>query len=399
MNLLEYIQLSLIGLKVNKLRSALTILGVIIGVVSIVLLISLTLEARSEITGSIEKLGTNLYLVLPGNPNRPGSARFVKNKLRFKHAKEISKYGSYNIIVAPTISRMTPVKYGNKLRETTMVTGTTPDFTRVRNWKVREGHFFSESDLIASRRVCVIGQSVKKDLFKNANPVGEKLTIKGKKFKVIGTMESKGLQLNIDMDDEVFIPLTTAQRLFGTFELTFIFVHVPRAADINLSIEQTKRILLSKDLAKEDFVVQSQGEILKIFYRISSILTIMLGSIAAISLVVGGIGIMNIMTVAVIERTKEIGICKAVGAREKEIMFQFLSEAVLLSLIGGIIGIAISYGVAWLASFFVHTFSVRISFLAVLIAFVFAGAIGVFSGVYPAYKAAKLDPIEALRYE
>ena len=211
-------------------------------------------------------------------------------------------------------------------------------------------------------------------------------------------MAKKGLFFNINLDDQVFIPLTTAQRFFNTSELNFIMVKVINANHIKSSMAETERIL-AKHLSENDFYVQSQGQTLDIFYQITSILTIMLGAIATISLVVGGIGIMNIMTVAVTERTKEIGIRKAVGAKDSDILLQFLAEAMVISLMGGLIGIIISYAVAYLISFLYPTFHFSISHFAVLLAVIFAFSIGTFFGVYPAYKASNLDPITALHYE
>ena len=211
-------------------------------------------------------------------------------------------------------------------------------------------------------------------------------------------MAKKGLFFNINLDDQVFIPLTTAQRFFNTSELNFIMVKVINANHIGPSMAETERIL-AKRLSENDFYVQSQGQTLDIFYQITSILTIMLGAIASISLVVGGIGIMNIMTVAVTERTKEIGIRKAVGAKDSDILLQFLAEAMVISLMGGLIGIIISYAVAYLISFLYPTFHFSISHFAVLLAVIFAFSIGTFFGVYPAYKASNLDPITALHYE
>ncbi|MBW2552775.1 MAG: ABC transporter permease [Deltaproteobacteria bacterium] len=388
---------SLEGLRSNTLRTMLTILGVIIGVLAIVLLISLSLEVSSQVAGNIKSLGSNLFFVFPADP-QSNVAAFVTSKLRPKHARDIEQKSSYNIAASSLINKTAVVKYGKKSRGTTVVTGSLPNLPYVRDWEVVKGRFIKKSDLVSNRKVCVICQEVNRDLFRSVDPIGRNLVINGRNFKIIGVMAKKGLFFNINLDDQVFIPLTTAQRFFNTSELNFIMVKVVNANHIGPSMAETERIL-AKHLSENDFYVQSQGQTLDIFYQITSILTIMLGAIASISLVVGGIGIMNIMTVAVTERTKEIGIRKAVGAKDSDILLQFLAEAMLISLMGGLIGIIISYAVAYLISFFYPTFNFSISHFAVLLAVVFAFSIGTFFGVYPAYKASNLDPITALHYE
>ncbi|NOQ87238.1 MAG: FtsX-like permease family protein [Deltaproteobacteria bacterium] len=397
MKLPEIMLVSLEGLKSNMLRTVLTILGVIIGVLAIVLLISLSLEVSSQVAGNIKSLGSNLFFVFPADP-QSNVAAFVTSKLRPKHARDIEQKSSYNIAASSLINKTAVVKYGKKSRGTTVVTGSLPNLPYVRDWEVVKGRFIKKSDLVSNRKVCVICQEVNRDLFRSVDPIGRNLVINGRNFKIIGVMAKKGLFFNINLDDQVFIPLTTAQRFFNTSELNFIMVKVINANHIGPSMAETERIL-AKHLSENDFYVQSQGQTLDIFYQITSILTIMLGAIASISLVVGGIGIMNIMTVAVTERTKEIGIRKAVGAKDSDILLQFLAEAMVISLMGGLIGIIISYAVAYLISFLYPTFHFSISHFAVLLAVVFAFSIGTFFGVYPAYKASNLDPITALHYE
>ncbi|MCK5513120.1 MAG: ABC transporter permease [Deltaproteobacteria bacterium] len=397
MKLPEIMLVSLEGLRSNTLRTMLTILGVIIGVLAIVLLISLSLEVSSQVAGNIKSLGSNLFFVFPADP-QSNVAAFVTSKLRPKHARDIEQKSSYNIAASSLINKTAVVKYGKKSRGTTVVTGSLPNLPYVRDWEVVKGRFIKKSDLVSNRKVCVICQEVNRDLFRSVDPIGRNLVINGRNFKIIGVMAKKGLFFNVNLDDQVFIPLTTAQRFFNTSELNFIMVKVINADHIGPSMAETERIL-AKHLSENDFYVQSQGQTLDIFYQITSILTIMLGAIATISLVVGGIGIMNIMTVAVTERTKEIGIRKAVGAKDSDILLQFLAEAMLISLMGGLIGIIISYAVAYLISFFYPTFNFSISHFAVLLAVIFAFSIGTFFGVYPAYKASNLDPITALHYE
>ena len=393
----EIIQVSVDGLIANKLRTILTVLGVIIGVASIVLLISLSLEVRSQITGSVKLLGSNLFLVFPANP-QSFNAAFAASKLRPKHAKEIAQESSYNVAVSPLITKTAIIKHGKNTRSTTVISGTFSNLPYVRDWEVIRGQFLKKSDLASNRKVCVIGQTVNRNLFSNVDAVGRNLIINGRNFKVVGIMAKKGLLFNVNLDDQVYIPITTAQKFFNTSDLNFIMVKVSNAKHIEAAMAEANRIL-SKDLAKGEYYVQSQGQTLDIFYQVTAILTIMLGAIAAISLVVGGIGIMNIMTVAVTERTKEIGIRKAVGAKESDILFQFLAEAMIISLLGGVVGIAISFLVAYAIAFFYPTFNFAISYLSLLVAMIFAFSTGTFFGVYPAYKAANLDPIVALHYE
>ncbi len=393
----EIIQVSVEGLIANKLRTILTVLGVIIGVASIVLLISLSLEVRSQITGSVKLLGSNLFLVFPANP-QSFNAAFAASKLRPRHAKEIAQESSYNVAVSPLITKTAIIKHGKKSRNTTVISGTESNLPYVRDWEVIRGQFLKKSDLASNRKVCVIGQTVNRDLFRNVDAVGRNLIINGRNFKVVGIMAKKGLLFNVNLDDQVYIPITTAQKFFNTSDLNFIMVKVSNTKHIEAAMAEANRIL-SKDLAEGEYYVQSQGQTLDIFYQVTAILTIMLGAIAAISLVVGGIGIMNIMTVAVTERTKEIGIRKAVGAKDSDILFQFLAEAMIISLLGGVIGIAISFLVAYAIAFFYPTFNFAISYFSLLVAMIFAFSTGTFFGVYPAYKAANLDPIVALHYE
>ncbi|MDY6862378.1 MAG: ABC transporter permease [Thermodesulfobacteriota bacterium] len=398
MGLFDIFETSIEGLVANKFRSFLTMLGVIIGVVSVILLVSIALGVKSEITGSIANLGSNLYIVMQGNKNRIGSARIGVNRLKRKHAQLISKENSYKVIPSPTVSKVSAVKAGSLISKSTLITGCEPNFSLVRNWEPERGRFLKKNDVDSERKVCVIGKTIEKELFPNQSPLNKFIRITGKKFTIVGIMEPKGQLFDMDNDNQVFIPITTAQRIFGINKVSFIFIKVPDARNINPAIKKTEEIL-SSHINPEDFMVRSQGETLSVFEKITSILTIMLGAIATISLIVGGIGIMNIMTVSVTERTREIGIRKALGAKDRDILLQFLTEAVLISLIGGIIGIFFAYIGAFFISKANTIFNFEISFFAVACAFLFSFFMGTFFGVYPAYKAASLDPIEALRYE
>ena len=414
MNVGESIRIALGGLAANKLRSALTMLGIIIGVGAVITLLSVGQGVEAYVTGQFQRVGSNLLFVVPGSLGEggPPGTEQARANLTYADAKAMADPLAVPdvVAVAAEVSRFAPVTYGNEA-PTTQIAGVTPNYPEVRNFRVEMGRFINDDDLVGNARVAVLGQTVMEDLFgDDVYPLGQTVKLNKIPFRVVGVMEEKGGSAFGDADDVVFVPLTTAQvRLFpdrtvsGEYRLSTIYAQVVDEDHMDAAADQITELLRQRhDIAyqdDDDFSIISQADIMSIFGEVTRMLTIFLGSIAGISLLVGGIGIMNIMLVSVTERTREIGIRKAVGAKRRDILMQFLIEAMVLSLIGGFIGIVLGWGGSTLASKLVKGLNTVVTPGAVLLATGFSAAVGLFFGIYPATRAAWLNPIDALRYE
>jgi putative ABC transport system permease protein len=402
MDALETMRLAKDALMSNKMRSVLTMLGVIIGVASVIMLVAIGAGARTYIHQELGNLGTNILIVVPGKTStkggfHPPTASTIR-KLVYDDAIILKRRSRHIADAVPIILGSSKVKYQNQSRDNNVV-GCTETYFEMRNLAVESGRFLSSSDVDSKRKVCILGRTVKRGLFGDRNALGAVVSIGDGKYRVIGVMEKKGVTLGIDFDDIVFIPTTTAQELFDTDSLFNMTIKIKTAAEIQPAIEEIRQILMKRHANKEDFTVMSQDEMLGVMNKVLGIMTAVLAGIAAISLLVGGIGIMNIMLVSVRERTREIGIRKALGAKNRDILVQFLAESVTLSLFGGIGGVLFGGLVAVGLPLFLPYLPMQISWWSVILAFFFSASVGVFFGVYPARKASLYDPIIALRYE
>ncbi|MFY9377635.1 MAG: ABC transporter permease [Peptococcia bacterium] len=387
MNIWEGIKMAVSALKDNKIRSLLTALGIIIGVGAVIALISIGQGATKSVTDSISSMGSNLIIVMPsrGTP------------LTTENASEMLERVPTVVKALPTISTNVTSKYANKTYNTTME-GTIPEYLQVKAASIASGRFISQDDLDRRSNIAVIGNTVAQQLFAEQSPLGEKLILKGQSFTIVGILDEKGSTFGMDNDDLILIPLTTFQRLVGTKQIASIYFQARSAEEASLAVSHISAVFDQINRRDDSVRVTSQDELLDIINQTTQTLGIMLGAIAGISLLVGGIGIMNIMLVSVTERTREIGIRKALGAKRRNIMFQFILESIFLSVGGGLIGILIGGLLAVAVSTLAGWPSV-ISPGAIMLSFFFSAGIGLFFGVYPAYKAANLDPIEALRHE
>ena len=404
MEFFELVKLSLISLNANKMRSALTMLGVIIGVASVVAMISIGEGAKGLITKSIEDMGTNLLFVMPGQVKVGGGGHGMGSiqTLTFEDCREIEKNCPSVVGCAPEISKSAKIKAGNQ-NTVTQVVGTSERYPEVRNTKIAQGRYFTSLELHNQKKVAVLGQSVVDNVFFNIDPIGKDILINRIYFTVIGVLEAKGQSGFTNVDDMIMIPVTTFQkRLFGLDYLRNISVQV-KNADLMDSAEREVSELLRKrhrilNPDDDDFTIRKQTEMLNRMSDVTTAFTMLLGGIAFISLLVGGIGIMNIMLVSVTERTREIGLRKAIGAKKADILKQFLIESIVLCVMGGLIGILSGIGMSYLIAKF-GNWNTSVSSTSIFLSFGFSIAVGLFFGIYPANKASGLNCVEALRYE
>jgi putative ABC transport system permease protein len=396
-NILESFRIAVRAVFANKVRSLLTMLGVIIGVSAVILLVAIGTGVQKEITGTIEGLGSNLLFVFPGQINTSGGGFGGPPQQGHPFSNADAKLLASRLTgvdaVVPVASSSATLKLGSKSGRSTL-SGATEQGAQVFSATLGGGRHYNRSEVDASARVIDIGYTIKTSLFPASDPVGQVITVNGQRFTVIGWYEKQGGSLSGDQDNQAYVPITTLQNLTGSNDVRIMLIKVTNAKEIDLVRVQVKRVLAPR--YQDNVTVMSQDQTLGILSTVLGTLTYMLAGIAGISLLVGGIGIMNIMLVSVSERTREIGIRKAVGARTWDIMSQFVIEAMMLSVTGGVIGIIMGAVGAAVLSAVVPT---EITPWAVGLAFFFSAGVGIFFGVYPAWKASKLDPIVALRYE
>jgi putative ABC transport system permease protein len=409
MNILQTIIEALESLTSNKMRSGLTVLGIIIGVAAVIAMMAIGQGAQNSITGQIQGIGTNLVFIMSGN--RQEELRNVK-PLTLGDAQAIG-----DPLNVPSVAAVAPVVSGNldvstgKDSSRVSISGVTPEYAMVSNETLTEGEFITQEQMLARSAVAILGPDTAERLFgRKENVTGETVRIAGQPFRVIGVLKAKGGSGFGNQDDRVVVPLTTAQSRLLTGRqhdsVDVIQAQAVNSDSVNTASEEIAQILRTRhrtEVGLDDFTVFTQDSILGAVQTITGTFTLFLGGVAAISLLVGGIGIMNIMLVSVTERTREIGLRKAIGARKRDILIQFLTESMLLSLIGGLIGILLAWGIASLVGFIAAANNTPItpviSLDAVLLATLFSMAVGLLFGLYPANRAANLQPVEALRYE
>jgi putative ABC transport system permease protein len=407
-NIPSTIKISLRAIRVNKMRSALTMLGIIIGVGAVITMLAVGTGAQKRISEQISSIGSNLLMILPGATSsggvRMGSG--TQPTLSVGDVEAILRECPAVANAAPVLNGVAQVIFGSQ-NWSTGVVGTTPAMLDVRDWGLSSGRSFTADDVRSAAKVCLVGQTVVNNIFGSTDPVGHIIRIKKVPFTVIGVLEGKGQSPNgQDQDDTIYVPVTTAQKkLFGTTfpgMVRIIMVKGKSTEDLYAGERQIAELLRQRHRIgpkqDDDFTVRNLTQMMQAAEQSTKVMTLLLGAIASVSLLVGGIGIMNIMLVSVTERTREIGIRMAVGARTWDIRMQFLIEALILSLIGGLIGIVGGVSGSNLVSLMAGWPTI-VSLFSILMAFSFSGMVGIFFGFYPAYKASLLDPIEALRYE
>ena len=404
----EILRIALRSLRVNRMRSALTMLGIVIGVAAVIAMFAIGNGANEKISSTIASMGTNLLMVLPGSATSGGARQGASSvpTLTLEDAEAIGREIPTVEDVAPILNGSAQIVFGNANWATT-VWGTTASIMNVRSWTLASGRIFNDSDVRSASKVCILGQTVAEELFGHDDPLGQ--TVRSNKIPrtVLGLLTEKGsAAMGNDQDDVLFVPITTAQkRLFGSRfpgKIGTIMVKAVSSETLDFTQEEVTRLLAQRHRIRSgqtnDFDVRNLSEFLETAKESTRIMALLLASVASVSLLVGGIGIMNIMLVSVTERTREIGIRRAIGAKRADILAQFLSEALLLSLVGGLVGIALGGLGSTLLSRFAG-WTTAVSSLSVGLAFGFSALIGVFFGFYPAWKASELRPIDALKYE